>query len=215
MQQQRQEELKERSKEMARAMLEASQIQAVDDLMPERAYKRREEGANPMPAKPKARQTKPKREAEEEPAPGQRKGRPRKQPETEPEEQQEPKRSPGRPKKTQASSSTDIPQAAQQETPIGKALAKAKAAAATAKASPAKSKPIPVKKKPIEQKCIDIEHYDTFGQWDRNNNKGSLLNQYNMRKGIGSYLTTKEDVKGITKRQLIQKIIEFDKKNKK
>lgn len=210
MQQQRQEELKERSKEMARAMLEASQNRAVDNLMPERKDKRREEGANPMPAKPKARQTKPKREAEEEPVPGQRK---KKQPATEPEDQHEPKGPRGRPKGTQASSSTDIPQAAQQGTPIGKALAKAKAAAAKTKAAPETSKPIPVKKT-IEQKGIVIEHYATIEEWDKNNNKGSLVNQYNLRPGIGEYLRTRAQVTKITKRQLITNIMDFDKKHK-
>ena len=89
MHQQRHEELREQSVVMARMMLEAAQNTAIDDFMTPHGDKRREEGANPKPAKRKARTTKP--------------------PDTSPEGQHEPKGKAGRPPKTQASSSTDVP----------------------------------------------------------------------------------------------------------
>jgi hypothetical protein len=89
MHQQRQEELRGHSKVMARLMLEAAQLHPIDDYMTAHGEKRREEGANPKPAKPKAKTTKPI--------------------ENEPEAKHEPKGTPGRPRNTPASSSTDIP----------------------------------------------------------------------------------------------------------
>ena len=89
MHQRRHDDLREQSIVMARMMLEAAQNTAIDDFMAPHGEKRREEGADPKPAKPKAKTTKP--------------------PDTSPEGQHEPKGKPGRPKNTPASSSTDVP----------------------------------------------------------------------------------------------------------
>ena len=46
---------------------ESAQNTGIEALMGSQGGKRREEGENPKPAKPKARYTKPEREADEEP----------------------------------------------------------------------------------------------------------------------------------------------------
>ena len=211
---QRQEELREQSIVMARMMLEETHNTAIDDFMVPRGDKRREEGANPNPAKPKAKTTKPSdNEPAPEAAPGKPRGRPPKQPDAEPESQHEPKGKPGRPKNTPASSSTDKPPQASPKKSPGRPKKEA------APEEETKSKPKPVKKdapKKNEQTGTAKVYYDSFDEWKRNSNKGSLIDQYNLRtkQGIGTYLATKQDMK-ITVKQLIEKILTFDNKNKK
>ena len=108
MHQQIQEEFKTRSTVMTRLMLEASQLHSVDDYLTARREKRREEGANPNPAKPKARHTKPKRKADEEP-----------------ETKQEPRGPPGRPRNTPASAPTDMPPQTKASPPKSQSIARA------------------------------------------------------------------------------------------
>ena len=177
---------------MARSMLNASHNRAVDNLMPERNDKRREEGANPMPAKPKARQTKPKREAEGPP-----------------EEQQEPRGQPGRPKNTQVL--TDLPkQASPNKSP---AKPKAQAQPEQAPEEP-KSKQKPVKKDmPAKKPAHDTEMQHFAPSVWKQKNKAFLIDQY-MKRNLG-YLTGKEAQKNITKNELVEKIVEYDKKQSK
>ena len=206
MHQQTQTSLRERSVAMVRMMLEEAQHTSIDDFMSGRGEKRREEGANPKPAQPKAKTTAwtkaPPEKPKHTPAsastdiPPQPKASPKKEAKAkaapEPKASPEPKRSPGRPK-TQAR-----PEAEPQETET-------------------KSKPIPVKKnapKKTEQKGTAKVFHDTFDEWKKNSNKGSLIDQYNLRK-IGTYLATKNDIKSITVKQLIEKILDHDHKNKK
>ena len=200
MRQQRQEELRERSVAMARMINEAAQNTGIEALMGSQGGKRREEGTKPKPAKPKARHTKPKREADEEP-----------------EGQREPKGKPGRPRNTPASASTDVP--SQLKAPEKSPEPKKSPGRPKKEEAPKepKSKPIPVKKttKQTEQVGVEKVSYDSYSEWKSNSNKASLVNQYSLRKGIGPYLTTKADMKGITPKQLIEKIMEFDKKHKK
>ena len=211
---QRQEDLREQSIVMARMMLEAAQNTAIDDFMAPRGDKRREEGADPKPAKAKAKTTKPSdNEPAPEAAPGKTRGRPPKQPDAEPESQHEPKGPPGRPKNTPASSCTDKPPQASPKKSPGRPKKEA------APEEETKSKPKPVKKdapKKNEQTGTAKVYYDSFDEWKRNSNKGSLIDQYNLRtkQGIGTYLATKQDMK-ITVKQLIEKILTFDNKNKK
>ena len=206
MHQQTQTSLRERSVAMVRMMLEEAQHTSIDDFMSGRGDKRREEGANPKPAQPKAKTTAwtkaPPEKPKHTPAsastdiPPQPKASPKKEAKAkaapEPKASPEPKRSPGRPK-AQAK-----PEAEPQETET-------------------KSKPIPVKKnapKKTEQKGTAKVFHDTFDEWKKNSNKGSLIDQYNLRK-IGTYLATKNDIKSITVKQLIEKILDNDHKNKK
>ena len=210
---QRQEDLREQSIVMARMMLEESHNTAIDAFMVPRGDKRREEGADPKPAKPKAKTTKPS--------------------DNEPESQHEPKGKQGRPPNTRASASTDVPPQASPE-PKAKASPKKEAkpksspkkeskpkaeAQPEPEATESKTKPKPVKKdapKKNEQTGTAKVHYDSLDEWKRNSNKGSLIDQYNLRtkQGIGTYLSTKQDMK-ITVKQLIEKIFTFDNKNKK
>ena len=213
MHQQRHEELREQSIAMARMMLEESHNTAIDAFMVPRGDKRREEGADPKPAKPKAKTTKPS--------------------DNEPESQHEPKGKQGRPPNTRASASTDVspqapPEPKAKASPKKEAKPKAspkKEAKPKAEAQPEpeatepKTKPKPVKKdapKKNEQTGTAKVYYDSFDEWKRNSNKGSLIDQYNLRtkQGIGTYLSTKQDMK-ITVKQLIEKIFTFDNKNKK
>ena len=165
-------------------------------------------------AKPKAKTTKPSdNEPAPEAAPGKPRGRPPKQPDAEPESQHEPKGKPGRPKNTPASSSTDKPPQASPKKSPGRPKKEA------APEEETKSKPKPVKKdlpKKNEQTGTAKVYYDSFDEWKRNSNKGSLIDQYNLRTkhGIGTYSATKQDMK-ITVKQLIEKILNYDIKNKK
>ena len=192
MQQQRREDLREKAVEAVKMMLEAaSPSKAIDDLMAPHGEKRREEGANPKPAQPKAKTTKPKKESEE------------------PEEKHEPKGKQGRPPNTQASSSTDVPK---QPTPK-KSPAKPKAEAAQepkSKAKPVK-KDAPVKKTAPAHDTENII-FQTPSNWKKRG-KGFVVDQYNKRK-IGEYLT-KEETKAADKNDLIGKILEYDKKHSK
>jgi len=174
---------------------EAAANPNMDDFMAGRGDKRREEEANPAPPKPKAK-TQPKKEA------------------TEP------------PPQSRASASTNPPQpkakpkASPKKEAKPKAEAQPKAEAPPEAEAQSKSKSIPVKKdmfKNSEQKGTAKVHHHTFEEWKRNSNKGSLIDQYNLRtkQGIGPYLATKTDIKTITVKQLIEKILAFDKKYKK
>jgi hypothetical protein len=112
MHQQTQTSLRERSVAMVRMMLEEAQHTSIDDFMSGRGEKRREEGANPKPAQPKAKTTAwtkaPPEKPKHTPAssstdiPPQPKASPKKEAKAkaapEPKASPEPKRSPGRPK---------------------------------------------------------------------------------------------------------------------
>jgi hypothetical protein len=213
MQQQRDDELRERSIVIHKLMLEEASNKAIDDLMAGRGDKRREEGADPKPAKAKAKTTKPKAEADESP-----------------EAKHEPKGPRGRPPNTRASASTDVPPQASPEpkTKVSpkkeakpkvspKKEAKPKAEAQPeAEATEPKTKTKPVKKdmpKKNEQKGTAKVYDSSFEEWKSNSNKASLVDQYNLRR-IGTYLRTKNDMKSITVKQLIEKILDYDIKNK-
>ena len=54
--------------------------------------------------------------------------------------------------------------------------------------------------------------FDTAEEWMKNS-KGGLIDQYNTRKGIGTYIATKVEVKKATKTWLVGKIMEYDSKH--
>ena len=181
---------------------EAAANPNMDEFMTGQGDKRREEGANPAPPKPKAK-TQPKKEATPE-----RPKSNRASASTDP------------PPQSKASASTDPPQPKAKPKASPKKEAKPKAEAQPeAEASEPKAKPKSVKKdvpNKTEQKGTAKVYHDSFDDWKRNSNKGSLIDQYNLRtkQGIGTYLSTRQDMK-ITIKQLIEKILTFDKKHKK
>ena len=165
MQHARDEELREHFVEASRLMLHDAQNQSIEDIMTGRGDKRREEGADPKPAKPKAK-TAPKREAS-------------------------PKASPSPKPKAKAQSSS------------------ASSASTEAPSSKAKAKPIPVKKTSVKASHgTSKQNFNTPEEW-MSNPKAMLVDQYNARK-IGTYISTKSQIKKVTKQWLVDKIIEFD-----
>ena len=170
---------------------EAARNPNLDEFMTGQGDKRREEGANPAPPKPKAKITKPKREA-----------------------------SPEEPSNTGARASTDIPQAKAKASPKKEAKAspkkEAKPEEPKTKTKPVK-KDIP-HKKPIEQKGNTPLIYSDLQEY-LNNMKciGVIRERLALRKmpgltpgqwkSVGKKISAKQD--------LVKLIFEYDKKNEK
>ncbi len=169
---------------------EAARNPNLDEFMTGQGDKRREEGANPAPPKPKAKTTKPQREALAD-----------------------------EPGNSRASASTDIPpQAKAKAEPKPKASPKkeAKPEEPKTKAKPVK-KDIP-HKKPIEQKGNTPLIYSDLQEYLKNmKGIGVIREQLALRKmpgltpdqwkSVGKKISAKQD--------LVKLIFEYDKKNKK
>ena len=173
----RDDELKEYYVETSRLMLQEAQNQEIEDIMTGRGDKRRDEGANPKPAQPKAKTAawtqQNSRWTKDEPIP---KAPPPKA--NSPETDHEPKGRPGRPPKnspkaepkpTPASSSTDTPHA--------------KAQAKAAPPASSRSKAIPVKKEPKPKPKHETEKVvlDTYDEWFKKG-IGFLMDQLSVRR---------------------------------
>ena len=188
-QHQRQEELRQQSVKMVRAMLDTTQ-NTTDVYMTGRGEKRVDD-SDPAPAKPKAKVSKssPKKES----------------PADEPETKHEPKGRPGRPPhNTPASSSTDIP-------PQPSA-----SSAAASKKKPVKKEQ--VKKEPIKQKGNTPLIYDDLQLYfDNMNGIGTIREQMALRKMPPLTPTEWKSVgkKVSEKQKLVKKIYEFDMMHKK
>ena len=194
----RNNEIRENFSKIHQSMLAEAQNQEIEDMMTGRGDKRREEGANPKPAQPKARTSTWKQQdtrwTKDEPIP---KAPPPKA-KSSPEADHEPRGPRGRPKSTPASSSTD--------TPYAKAQAKAKAAAA--KPEETQSKPIPVKKNSKKKPAhdTDLVVLENFNEWN-SRGKGFLVDQIRKRPGIKFSNT---DAKRMSKKDMIDKLLRFD-----
>jgi hypothetical protein len=166
-----------------------------------RGDKRRDEGANPKPAQPKARtsswtQQDGTRWTKDEPIP---KAPPPKA-KSSPEADHEPRGPRGRPKSTPASSSTD--------TPYAKAKAKAEARAGPTPEE-TQSKPIPVKKNSKKKPAhdTDLVVLENFNEWKARGGKGFLVDQIHKRPGIKF---SKTDAKKKSIAEMIQILLKFD-----
>ena len=195
----RDDELREQFVEISRLMLAESQNQGIEDIMTGRGDKRREEGANPKPAQPKARTSwtqQDTRWTKDEPIP---KAPPPKA-NSSPEGDHEPKGPRGRPKSTPASSSTD--------TPYAKAKAKAEAQRNPEDTETTRGRTKPIKKnvnkKPTHE--TDLIVLDTVGEWNLKP-RGFLVDQLHKRPGIKF---SKTDAKKMSKKDMIDKLLRFD-----
>ena len=181
-------------------MLQNSQNQLLEYIMTGRGDKRREEGANPKPAQPKAKTSTWKQQdtrwTKDEPIP---KAPPPKA-NSSPEAEHEPRGPRGKPKSTPASSST--------ETPYAKAKAKAEAQRNPEDTETTRSKTKPVKKnvnkKPTHD--TDLIVLDNVGEWNVKP-RGFLVDQIRKRPGIKFNNT---DAKRMKKADMIDKLLRFD-----
>jgi hypothetical protein len=197
---QRDEELRQHYVETSRLMLQEAQNTGIEDIMTGRGDKRRDEGANPKPAQPKAKTAawtqQNSRWTKDEPIP---KAPPPKA-NSSPEGDHEPKGPRGRPKSTAASSST--------ETPYAKAKAKAEARRNPEDTETIQSKTKPVKKnvnkKPTHD--TDLIVLDNVGEWNVKP-RGFLIDQIRKRPGIKFNNT---DAKRMKKAEMIEKLLRFD-----
>jgi hypothetical protein len=197
---QRDEELREQFVETSRLMLQEAQNPGIEDVMTGRGDKRRDEGANPKPAQPKARTAtwtqQDTKWTKDEPIP---KAPPPKA-NSSPEGDHEPRGPRGRPKSTPASSSTD--------TPYAKAKAKAEAQQKPEDPEATRSKAKPVKKN-VKQKPAhdaDLVVLENFNEWNAKG-KGFLVDQIRKRPGIKF---TNTDAKRMKKPDMIDKLLRFD-----
>ena len=218
---QQEEDLREHYAEFVRLMLQEAQNQEIEDVMTGRGDKRRDEGANPKPAQPKAKTAawtqSGTRWTKDEPIPKapppKPKGRPPNQPEAEPkapppkpkgrppnqpEAEHEPRGPRGRPKSTPGSASTD--------TPYAKAKAKAEAAARNNPEEETRGKAKPVKKNVKPKHDTDLLVLDNFDEWNVKG-RGFLVDQIHKRPGIKF---SKTDAKKLNKKEMIEKLLRFD-----
>ena len=202
---QRDEELREQYVNTSRLMLHAAQNQEIEDIMTGRGDKRRDEGANPKPAQPKAKTAAwtqhGTRWTKDEPIPKAPPPKAKASPKANnaPEAEHEPRGPRGRPKSTPGSASTD--------TPYAKAKAKAEAASRN-NPEETRSKARPVKKNVKQKHDTDTVVLDTFDAWNAKG-KGFLVDQIHKRPGIKF---TKTDAKRMSKKEMIEKLLQFDSK---
>ena len=208
----RNNEIRENFSKIHQSMLAEAQNQEIEDMMTGRGDKRREEGANPKPAQPKARTAswtqQNSRWTKDEPIPKAPppkapRGRPPNQPEAEP-KSSPPKAQRGRPPKQPEAEPKSTPASSSRDTPYAKAQAAAKAAAE----EPPRTKAIPVKKNSKKKPAhdTDLVVLENFNEWN-SRGKGFLVDQIRKRPGIKFSNT---DAKRMSKKDMIDKLLRFD-----
>ena len=233
---QRDEELREQYVNTSRLMLHAAQNQEIEDIMTGRGDKRRDEGANPKPAQPKARTAgwtqygtrwtkdepipkapppKANNSPESEHEPRGRRGRPKSNatPSRKP-----PPKPKGRPPKAKAPPEEEqessprpksTPASSSTDTPYAKAKAAAEAAAKARPEEPrGKAKPVRKETKQKPTHDTDKVSFDSFEEWNKKG-RGFLVDQIQKRPGIKF---SKTDAKKMNKKEMIEKLLRFDNK---